>query len=264
MASLPLLLDKKKIQDLLQDPRITLEIFDTLPSTQEYLHEKQNLHHLDCCLTEDQPQGKGRLKRAWVGPKNRNVYLSFCFIFHRKSNELAGLSLAIGIIVTDVLRHLFPTLLPQLKWPNDIYLDSKKLGGILVEIKEETSDHCKTIVGIGLNVNMKDIPTLETNQPWISLEHGLEAPVDRNLLVGHLLPALTAGLELFEKKGLTPFLEQWKAYDFLEGKMISVQRGEEISTGLACGITPEGHLHMSLPSGKLQAFSSGNAQILKD
>ena len=264
MPPLSPLLDKKKIQDLIQDPKISLEIFDTLPSTQDYLHKKKNLQHLQICLAEDQFQGRGRLNRPWVCPKNRNICLSFCFVFHKQSNELTGLSLGIGIIIADILKNLFPTLFPHLKWPNDIYLESKKLGGILVEINEETSDDCKVVIGIGLNVNMKDISLLEINQPWTSLEHSLGVSLDRNLLLGHLLPALVLGLELFEKKGLTPFLEKWKAYDFLEGKTISLKRGEEILTGIAHGITPEGYLSLRLPSGEFKTFSSGDTQILKD
>jgi BirA family biotin operon repressor/biotin-[acetyl-CoA-carboxylase] ligase len=78
---------------------------------------------------------------------------------------MSGLSLVIGILIARALESLSPKLKPLLKWPNDIYIDDQKVGGILIDLIAEAHGNCTAIISIGLNVNMKDIPLEGVEQP---------------------------------------------------------------------------------------------------
>lgn len=258
-----ILLDKHKIESLLKDQRVTLECFETIDSTNDYLRNKMFSKNLHICLAEHESKGRGRMGRPWVAPFGRNIYCSFSYTFNKDISEMAGLSLVIGILTADMLESLDPQIKPFLKWPNDIYVDNKKLGGILIDLIAEANGNCKAIIGVGLNVNMKDAKLEGVDQPWTSLEHILNVKLDRNLVVAQLINFIVKGMDVFVEKGVEPFLTNWKRYDLLENKQISVSHGTDIISGIARGITSQGYLRVELPSGEIQKFSYGDTILLK-
>jgi len=161
-----------------------------------------------------------------------------------------------------MLESLDPQIKPFLKWPNDIYVNNQKLGGILIDIIAEANGNCKAIIGVGLNINMKDSTLEGVDQPWTSLEHILNVKLDRNVVVAQLINSIVKGMDIFVEKGMEPFITDWKRYDLLENKQISVSHGTDIISGIARGITPQGYLLLQLPSGKIQQFSYGDTTLL--
>ncbi|MBX9620766.1 MAG: biotin--[acetyl-CoA-carboxylase] ligase [Alphaproteobacteria bacterium] len=259
-----ILLDKKKIEDLINDPSITLECFETLPSTSEYLKDKIPLNNPLVCLVEHQSKGKGRMGRSWASPFGRNIYCSFSTLFHKDISEMSGLSLVVGILTANVLESLDPKVKPLLKWPNDLYVNHKKMGGILIDIIAEAYGNCTAIISVGLNINMKDAELEGVDQPWTSLEHMLNVKSDRNLIVAQLIQSVFKGIDVFAKHGMEPFLDKWKEYDLLENKHISVSQGAEIISGIARGINPQGYLLLELLSGEVRKLSYGDTTLLKN
>lgn len=257
------LLDKNKIEEVISDPRITLECFETLPSTNDYLKNTLPLKNLSVCLGEHQSKGRGRMGRAWAAPYGRNIYCSVSYIFNKDVSELSGISLAVGILIANVLSSLADHVKFFLKWPNDLYVNNQKFGGILVDVMGEAHGSCTAIIGIGLNVNMKDVRLEEVDQPWTSLEHVLNKQLDRNILSGHIINAIVDGMALFEVKGIEPFLSQWKQYDLLENKRVSLSHGAGIISGIARGISQQGYLLIERPSGNIETFPSGDTTLLK-
>lgn len=128
----------------------------------------------------------------------------------------------------------------------------------------EAHGNCRTTIGVGLNINMKNLVLKEVDQPWTSLEHILNEPQDRNLMVANLTQIIFNGLEIFLEKGLAPFLAVWKRYDILENKRISINNGVEALSGIARGVNLQEHLLLELPSGEIRKLSYGDTTLLKE
>jgi len=256
------LLDKKKIGSLLGGSGIALEIFEELPSTNDYLASKGSLKTTSICLAEYQSRGRGRLSRKWLSPFGRAICCSFSYVFNRDISEVSGLSLVVAILIVKALESLEPSLNFSIKWPNDIYLQGQKMGGILINLTGEAHGNCTAIVGIGLNINMGCVALEGITQPWISLEHALNEKRDRNLVVARVLQSVLRGMDVFHEKGMDAFLPEWKQYDLLGNRKVSVNTSAEALSGLARGINAQGFLLLELPSGDLKAFSCGDTMLL--
>ncbi|MBL8676079.1 MAG: biotin--[acetyl-CoA-carboxylase] ligase [Alphaproteobacteria bacterium] len=255
------LLEKSKIQKYIFKD-VTLDIFESLPSTNDYLKNLPSAPPPHICLAEHQTNGRGRLGRSWTSPFGRNIYCSISYVFKKDISEMAGLSLVVGILTAKALEIVDQQFKPSLKWPNDIYLEGKKAGGILIDLIAEANGTCKAILGIGLNVNMKDILMRDVKN-WICLEEMIGQKLDRNQVTGEIINSLFKGMEIFANRGLAPFLSDWKRLDFLENKKITLTSGQEIHSGIAKGISPQGHLFLELPQG-LKQFSYGDTSLFKD
>ena len=109
------------------------------------------------CFAEHQSAGKGRRGRQWVSPFGSNIYMSILWRFQQDGIACtAGLSLAVGVAVIRALKtYGFNEV--GLKWPNDIYCQGKKLGGILIEVSGEADGPCAVIIGLGLNLFLPEI-----------------------------------------------------------------------------------------------------------
>lgn len=256
-----ILLERSKIQKYIHKD-IAIDIFESLPSTNDYLKNLGSATSPHICLAEHQTNGRGRLGRSWASPFGRNIYCSISYVFKKDISEMAGLSLLVGILTAKALEAVNQRFKPRLKWPNDIYIEGKKAGGILIDLIAEANGTCKAILGIGLNVNMKDIP-LKDVENWICLEEVVDQKLDRNKLVGEIINSLFKGMETFANQGFESFLPDWKRLDFLDNKKVSLTSGQEVHSGIAKGISPQGYLTLELPQG-LKQFSYGDTSLLKD
>jgi BirA family biotin operon repressor/biotin-[acetyl-CoA-carboxylase] ligase len=258
------LFDQKKMNQLLKGVPLKLEVFESIPSTNDYLKTQSKLKNNWVCLSEYQSHGRGRLGRSWTSPFGRNIYCSLSVIFTKDICELSGLSLVVGILVAKALEASNPKLTPQLKWPNDIFINGKKVGGILIDLMAEAHGNCTAVISLGLNVNMKDVQASFMDHSWTSIEHVLEEKLDRNEIAARFIQVLLKGMETFKERGIEPFLQEWKRYDMLHNKKITLTTGTISMSGTARGISPEGLLLLELPDGRINKFSYGDATLRKD
>ncbi len=260
------LLDKTKLKRLLPHKAIKLEIFESLPSTNDYLLANKTSQKIQVCLAEQQTKGRGRFHRAWHSPFAQNLYFSVRYAFNTDISELGGVSLVASLAIAHTLNEL--KILPDtilLKWPNDIIYDHKKLAGNLVEVQAETHDLCQVILGIGINVNMSKAPAQHILQAWTSLRNITGQHFDRTTLAASLLNNLIIYLARFAESGLTTFVSEWQKYDALRDKKITLLVGEQSIKGVGCGINAQGHLLLKRDdTGKIQAFSAGETTIAKN
>ncbi len=162
--------------------------------------------------------------------------LSLSWTFPEVSRDAGSLSLAIGV---SVLRALVALRVPdvRLKWPNDVLIGDRKLGGILIELRAEAAGPACVVVGIGLNVALGDelIETIAASGlQAVDLISAVGRPVSRNALAGQLIENCVRGLLQFEQEGLKPFVEEWRDADALRGRPINVSVGNE-----SCGASGE-------------------------
>lgn len=191
---------------------ITIIIKDQLASTNDYLFELVNNNDLPLpktvVLTETQTAGKGRQGRVWVSPPG-NIYLSLYWPFACTLDKLYGLSLVVGIAIARVLRANGVEDV-KLKWPNDVFWQGRKLGGILIETKRNKNGWLDAIIGIGLNIKEMDQFEQQINQKNVSLEDIMQHKIYRNKLIAQLLAELANVLVLFADKGFDHFIAEWK------------------------------------------------------
>ncbi len=254
-------LDEQSIRKNLQHENLDIEIFETITSTNSYLKTCEHNETIKICLAEQQTQGIGRFNRNWHSPFSQNIYLSCRYPFNKDISELGGLSLAVSLAVLKAIQVEHHDLKFQLKWPNDIVYEDKKLAGSLIEIIANDGEY-DAIIGIGLNVNMLE-DDAKIPQPWTSLRQIFGHYIDRNILATNLINTLLKYLDKFATYGLEPFLSEWNQYNQLLGKKISLKHGNEETQGTVIGINNHGHLLLELADSSVQAFSSGDTTIYK-
>ena len=241
-----------------------LEIHDTLNSTNSYLVERSHNNAPSglVCFAEHQTAGKGRRGRHWVSPYGSNIYLSILWRFQQGGMAAAaGLSLAIGVAVIRALKqhHIHEV---GLKWPNDIYSQGKKLGGILIEISGEADGPCAAVIGLGLNLFLPETQAQPITQAWTDLTKITGAnPAIRNQLAGSVLNHILAVVNGFETVGIQAYLDEWRSYDCLQGLPATLFVGSQQVTGLVDGIDDNGLLLIKRPDGRIQAFASGEVSF---
>jgi BirA family biotin operon repressor/biotin-[acetyl-CoA-carboxylase] ligase len=212
------------------------------------------------CLAESQRDGRGRRGRRWHSPPGRNIYLSVLWRYAQGPETLAGLSLATGVIIAEVLRAAGVDGL-ALKWPNDLLCRERKLGGVLLESGGESGSSCHVVVGIGLNVGMPDVNAEVIDQPWCDLaaELGPRTP-SRNRLAGQLLDRLLPLLASYPATGLAPYRSGWQALDALAGHQVRLQLGAREVCGRHRGIDRDGALLLE-HDGRVQRYHSGEVSL---
>ncbi len=261
------LLDACQIHDAINEQTRSLlssfEIFDQIDSTNRYLVERAQ-HHApsgSVCLAEHQTAGKGRRGRQWVSPYGRNIYLSLLWRFQQGPSSISGLSLAIGVAVIRALKqHHIDAI--GLKWPNDIYSQGKKLGGILVEVSGESDGPCSAVIGLGLNLWLPENQAQSISQPWTDLSKITgQKSLSRNKLAGTLLNHLLPIIAGYEAVGINAYLDEWRGYDCLSGKFADLFIGQQHFSGLMRGIDNHGMLLVERPDGTVQTFASGEVSF---
>jgi len=134
----------------------SVAVLPVIDSTNQYLLDRlAGLQSGDACVAEYQQAGRGRRGRKWVSPFGANLYISMYWRLEQGPAAAIGLSLVIGIVMTEVLRDLGADQV-RVKWPNDLYLNDRKLAGILVELTGKTGDAAQIVIGAGANLAMRN------------------------------------------------------------------------------------------------------------
>lgn len=214
-------------------------------------------------LAEHQSAGRGRRGRAWLAPPGGALCLSLSWMFREVPPDLGALGLVIGVCALRTLVAL-GVMNARLKWPNDLLLGERKLGGVLIDLRAESAGPAYVVIGIGLNVILGEEilrKIAAAGLPATDLASaGLTAP-SRNQLAARLIGECVRGLEEFERQGLQPFLEEWRSADALRGRPVDVKAVEgSTARGLARGIDMHGALLVETPEG-VRRFISGDVTV---
>ncbi|ELY4601162.1 bifunctional biotin--[acetyl-CoA-carboxylase] ligase/biotin operon repressor BirA [Cronobacter malonaticus] len=233
------LLNEAYIHSHIKNGSVT--VLPVIDSTNQYLLDRlSELDSGDACIAEYQQAGRGRRGRKWFSPFGANLYLSMYWRLEQGPAAAIGLSLVIGIVMAEVLHELGADQV-RVKWPNDLYLNDRKLAGILVELTGKTGDAAQIVIGAGINLAMRQVESDIVNQGWINLqEAGIK--VDRNELAIRLIEKLRASLREFEQEGLAPFLTRWEKLDNFIHRQVKLIIGDREIYGISRGIDNQGAL----------------------
>ncbi|ATU99610.1 bifunctional biotin--[acetyl-CoA-carboxylase] ligase/biotin operon repressor BirA [Aeromonas salmonicida] len=241
------LCDQAQLQALA--PMAPVHCFPVIDSTNQYLMERVNqLQSGESCLAECQTAGRGRRGKPWVSPFGCQLILSMYWRLEQGMAAAIGLSLAVGVAVVQALESLgYPGV--ELKWPNDLYYQGRKLAGILVEMSGSAGASCNLVIGVGLNLAMPAREGERIDQAWSELRHIQPELVDRNLLAARMLGHLQQAMLTFEQQGLSHFVDDWNRLDHFAGRPVRLLMGEQEIRGIARGIDDRGALRLETSEG---------------
>jgi len=244
--------------------------FESVDSTSTWLQQHGKCG--DVCISDMQTSGRGRRGNKWVSPQSGNIYFSMSWCFEDsllKIKHQSLLGLVVGIAVADALKEL-GLKNHGVKWPNDIFWQRRKMGGILIESVSQSGNF---IIGIGLNVNMLQSDTLKIDQHVCSLSDAFDSQRDmkhvhnehisRNQLIIYMIQQLSKQLSSFSDLNFESFQETWQKWDILNNKQVSFTHQTEVITGRVSGLDIHGRLGILNEQGNLKYYSSADIKLRK-
>jgi len=213
-------------------------------------------------IADAQTAGKGRLGRVWLSPAGVNLY---CSVLLRPSiSPMAACQLTfLSVVAVARAIESCTALKPQIKWPNDILIDGKKVAGLLNEMNAETEKVNFVVLGIGVNLNVRLADLGETlRHPASSLleEGGVE--VDRAAFTRRLLTELDQLYDTFLREGEGPVRAEWLERSAIRGRSVRVSQGAREFTGVVQGVDSFGALLVLLADGTLETVLSGDVALI--
>ena len=208
-----------------------------------------------CLLAAElQHTGRGRQGRAWRSSPGASLTASYALTIARGIGALSGLSLVCGLAVRDVLAAR--GVVAQLKWPNDVLVDGKKLAGVLIEAHPLHAQASVAVIGVGINVAPPATRESDGNRTTsadinaIDLHTAGVPHVDRNLLAIDLASALALRLARFTADGFGAFQSEWNAAHAFRDRPVDLsEAGRALSSGIARGVDAMGRLLLDTPGG---------------
>ena len=234
-------------------PGFKVEVLPQIDSTNTGLMRRAKAGQLDPVLlvAERQTAGRGRLGRDWRSDGadgDTQASLTFSLGLPLAPQNWSGLSLAVGV---SVAQSLHPSL--RLKWPNDIWLQDRKLGGILIETGS-FGDVRYVVIGIGINIAPRDGTGLSTPPAWLG---EVQPAMDAGQSLQHIAAPLVRAVQTFEAQGFAPFQARFNALDVLAGRAVVCSDG---TTGEAQGVDATGALLVQTAAG-LRKITSAEVSV---
>ncbi|MGH8292239.1 MAG: bifunctional biotin--[acetyl-CoA-carboxylase] ligase/biotin operon repressor BirA [Gammaproteobacteria bacterium] len=236
-----------------------LSVLDEVDSTNTWLMARAR-ELPAVCLAERQTAGRGRRGRQWVSPFAANLYMSCAWRFDDLPPGFSALAMAAAVAAVRALGKLGVSGV-GIKWPNDLCMAGRKLGGILVDMQGEPPGQARTMVGVGINVRMPAAAATHIDQPWTDLATQLpDKTPGRNALAAALIEQLLQALGVFAARGFAAFVAEWRALDLVAGKSVRVHHRQHVIKGTALGVDQDGALLLDTGGGT-QRFVSGDLSM---
>ncbi|MGE5197835.1 MAG: biotin--[acetyl-CoA-carboxylase] ligase [Deltaproteobacteria bacterium] len=205
-------------------------------------------------VAETQSKGRGRLGRTWSSPKYKGIYISLILRPKISPDQASILTLLSAVSICEAVKEI-TGLETKIKWPNDLLLGNKKLGGILTELNAEMDEVRYVVIGIGLNVNNGKASLISSAT---SLKEHKGESVGRIELLQEILRRIEANYCVFQEKGNQDIIEKWRNYSVTLGKRIRVVCQKHSLEGHAVDIDSDGGLLLRQDSGLTQKIMSGD------
>lgn len=232
----------EQVYPLLSD--FTVEVLPDIDSSNSELMRRARAgrHEPTLLVAERQSAGRGRMGRVWQSAPGDS--LTFSISLPLSPRNWSGLSLAVGLSLAE---SLHPGV--RLKWPNDLWFDDRKLGGILVEAAS-AGGRSQVVVGVGLNIHSRPAEGLSTAPAALN---ELMPDVDAADALARVAFPLIQTLLAFETAGFAPLQSRFDARDALKGRQVHTSDGLQ---GLALGVGPEGALRLQTDVGVQEILSA--------
>lgn len=215
-------------------------------------------------IAESQTKGKGRLQRVWHSPPGSNIYTSIILRPNCKPDQAPQISIAAGVAVAEIINEYCPGHV-QLKWPNDVLLNKKKVCGILAQMKTSANGIDFVVLGIGINVNIgynQLPPNIRTTATSLAIETGRE--IARLELIISLYENLAKWYKQLMQRGFGAIKKKWLNLAPMISQKVQVMFRNEVVSGKALGLDDDGSLIILTVNNETVKVSAGDATILKE
>lgn len=206
-------------------------------------------------VASSQSAGRGRAGRSWQSAPGASLTFSLAWNFDQPLHRLVGLPLAVGVGIAEALAAF--NLPVQLKWPNDILRDGKKVGGVLIETATPSQPRmrgCWAVIGVGLNLLLP--PDLGSGGAPAAAAMPELVKVEPELLLAELLSGLADALLQFEQYGFAAFCARWNQLHAYAGRtVVLLDHGRVVQQGLAQGVDASGCLLLQTAAGLLPVLA---------
>lgn len=258
------LLDHPKVLQAIGEQRewFNVLILDEVTSTNTYLMQQaaKGVAHVTCVAAHMQTQGKGRRGRTWVSQLGASLTFSLLWRFQCGASALSGLSLAVGVALIRTFHQLGLSEV-QLKWPNDVLVNGKKLAGILIELQGDMEGPSAAVIGVGINLNLPKSILDSIDQPATDVASLSGVPVSPSKILGLALKHMSDCLQLFEQQGFLGLRDEWLSYHAYQQQAVRMLMPNGTETaGILKGVAEDGILLVETAFG-LQRFSAGEISL---
>lgn len=249
---------QKPLSELANTNLEKLEAFSSIASTNTYLMTQPAppAGRFRIAIADHQTSGRGRHARRWISAPGSGLNLSMSYTFARMPEQLPALTLAMGVAVITSLQMAGVEGV-SLKWPNDVVALDGKLGGILTEVQRRSDDGVTVVVGLGLNVHLRDQIDFGEDSDWahraVDLNSLMQVLPERELLAAAVIEHLYGSMAKFETQGFAR--RDWQQHDWLLGREVTVDMPDKQITGIAAGVDEDGALLIETRNGQQRVIS---------
>nr|WP_281350055.1 biotin--[acetyl-CoA-carboxylase] ligase [Alkalibaculum sporogenes] len=267
MISLPDTLHPYEIKSSLDTKRIgkTIHYFEEISSTNDYAKKlAQNaFEDGEVIIAGTQKSGRGRFSREWISPPNKGIYISLLLKPQISFENITQLTLFTALAICNALEEYVGINL-EIKWPNDILLNSKKICGILTEISGEVDKINHVIIGFGINVNFDKVDFDDTlKNKATSLKIETSKTQDRKKIIQHILTVFDKYYEDYlNGENFENILKQYKSkMTIIEKNIVISIHNNTPASGTVIDITNSGALKIKMSDGSVKEFLSGEISL---
>jgi BirA family biotin operon repressor/biotin-[acetyl-CoA-carboxylase] ligase len=211
-------------------------------------------------LAEEQTEGRGRINRVWLSPARENLYFTFLLRPYMHADQVFVFTMVLALAASDAIKKEIG-IRPMIKWPNDLYVERKKLGGILTEfsLREKAVEY--VILGLGLNVNWNPQEDESVLYPATSIfaETGIRA--SRSDLLIEILKLYETYYSKVLAGQIDDVYKRWNELSLIKGKEVKIHSGKETIHGNVLRIDQSGALVIINDDGKEEKIRSGDVSV---
>lgn len=256
-------IDIKGVKASLKNKLITdIFYYESLNSTNKFALELKNAKEGTVIIAGKQTEGRGRLQRKWYSPLDLGLWFSIILKPKKNYENITLLTLIGALSVHKALDNI--DIKTELKWPNDILYNNKKLCGILSQFKSSGSDIKKVVVGIGLNVNQNNFPE-QLKSTSISLKIIKNKNVNREKLLASILDNFALCYNKFKEGKFEEIIIEWKNKMAMLNKTVTFNASDNQKiSGKVIDISTKGELIIKQTDGEIKSLIAGDVSLDKN
>jgi BirA family transcriptional regulator, biotin operon repressor / biotin---[acetyl-CoA-carboxylase] ligase len=261
------------VPDKLLTPFITMGLKTTIIGRQVFFYPKidstnsqakaiagQGIHDGALVITDYQTQGQGRLKRQWVSPPQKNLLLSVVFCPLVAPSKIFQVTLFASVAICKSLNTLFK-IKAGIKWPNDVYVNNRKICGVLTDVATDQKRVKWVVVGIGLNVNADPSFAPELDSLATSIKRETGKAQKRLPILKRILEEMDRLYKRFLSGETTHIRDEWLSHSIILGKKVNIFSDGLQETGIAETIDEDGALIPLTPDGERKKIVAGDVSL---
>ena len=248
---------------IIQHPPFIIHHFASLGSTNDQLKAMIAAPEFTCVVADEQTAGRGRRARTWYSSPGDGLYLSVLFLPRSDSSSklpLTGLLAAVAVTETLIERGVASV---DIKWPNDVLVNERKISGVLVEAVSAGSESARLILGVGVNLNHRSFPPeLSETATSLAIETGERVAVEefRDLL----LDKIAQWYAIWRRDESAAIIDRWSRLStYARDQRIVVTLDDEKLVGVTDGLTETGALRLVVDGGAVRTILAGEVTKLR-